>query len=160
MLLRIHPDVKFWIVGKEPGHSKEQYTERLYRYVKENHLEQQVEFWGFRNDIPEILSHLDILVLPSLQEPFGKIVIEAMAMKKPVVASKIGGVPEIVEDGKTGLLVPPADSDAICQALEQFIEDREMRERMGLEGRKRVEQMFSLEKHVHQLEQVYEAILR
>lgn len=159
MLLRIHPDVKFWIVGKEPDHSKEQYTERLYRYIKENHLEQQVEFWGFRTDIPEILARLDILVLPSLQEPFGKIVIEAMAMKKPVVASNVGGVPEIVEDGKTGLLVPLADSGAICQALQQLIGDREVREQMGREGRKRVEQMFSLEKHVHQIEQVYEEVL-
>jgi glycosyltransferase involved in cell wall biosynthesis len=159
-LLQTHPEVRFWIVGKEPAHSKEHYTEQLYRYVEENHLESHVKFWGFRTDIPDILSRLDILVLPSLQEPFGKIVIEAMAMEKPVVASKVGGVPEIVMDGKTGLLIPPGDSDAICQALQQLIEDREKREQMGREGRKRVEQMFSLEKHVHKIQQVYEAILR
>lgn len=158
-LLQTHPDLRFWIIGKEPAHSKEHYTDRLYQYVKENHLEQQIEFWGFRTDIPELLSRLDILILPSLQEPFGKIVIEAMAMAKPVVATNVGGVPEIVEDGKTGLLVLPGDSGAICQALQQLIEDQGMRDQMGREGRKRVEQMFSLEKHVHKIEQVYAEIL-
>jgi glycosyltransferase involved in cell wall biosynthesis len=159
-LVQAHPNVRFWIVGKEPAHSKERYTERLYQYVERNHLEQYVTFWGFRTDIPKILAQLDILVLPSLQEPFGKIVIEAMAMEKPVVASKVGGVPEIVVDGKTGLLIPPGDSDAIRQALESLISDQETRKEMGVEGRKRVEQMFTLEKHVHKIQQLYEAILK
>ena len=82
-----------------------------------------------------------------------------MAMKKPVVASNVGGVPEIVEDRKTGFLVPPADSDAICQALQQLIRDRKVREQMGREGRKRVEQMFSIDKNVRQTEQVYGRLL-
>jgi len=160
MMIQTHPEVRFWIVGKEPDHSKGRYTELLCQYVKENHLEPYVKFWGFRTDIPEILARLDILVLPSLQEPFGKIVIEAMAMEKPVVASNVGGVPEIVADGKTGLLISPGNADAIRQALEQLIMDRETREQMGIEGRKRVEQMFSLEKNVRKIEQVYKAILR
>jgi glycosyltransferase involved in cell wall biosynthesis len=151
--------MRFWIIGKEPAHSKERYTERLHQYVERNQLEQYVKFWGFRTDIPEILAQLDILVLPSLQEPFGKIVIEAMAMKKPVVASKVGGVPEIVVDEKTGLLIPPGDSDAIRQALEHLLSDQEKRKEMGVEGRKRVEQMFTLEKHVHKIQQIYEEVL-
>jgi glycosyltransferase involved in cell wall biosynthesis len=159
MIVQTYPDVVFWIVGKEPAHSKERYTEQLYQYVQDNRLEQYVTFWGFRADIPEILAQLDILVLPSLQEPFGKIVIEAMAMEKPVVASNVGGVPEIVVDGKTGFLVPPGNSDTLRQALEQLIPDREKREKMGREGRKRVEQMFTLEKNVRATEQVYQDIL-
>lgn len=158
-IVQHHPDVNFWIVGKEPTHSKERYTELLYQYVEDNQLKQHMKFWGFRTDIPEILGRLDILVLASLQEPFGKIVIEAMAMQKPVVASRVGGVPEIVVDGKTGFLVPPGNSDALYYALEQLLSDREKRENMGREGRKRVEQYFSLETTVRETERVYEDIL-
>jgi glycosyltransferase involved in cell wall biosynthesis len=160
MLVQTYPDVMFWIVGKELDHSKEQDTEQVYRYVHDHHLQHHVKFWGFRSDIPKILANLDILVLPSLQEPFGKIVIEAMAMQKPVIASHVGGVPEIVVDGKTGLLVPPGDAGAIRKALEQLLLDREQRERMGIEGRKRAEQCFSLENTVQETERVYEQILR
>jgi glycosyltransferase involved in cell wall biosynthesis len=159
MITQSHPLVKFWIVGKEPAHSKEHYTDQLSEYVREHHLQFQVKFWGFQPDITEILARVDILVLPSLQEPFGKIVIEAMAMEKPVIASHVGGVPEIVVHGQTGLLVPPADSEALRQALEQLIPDRQKRGQMGMKGRKRVEQYFSLEKTVRETEQVYEQIL-
>ena len=160
MIIPTHPEARFWIVGKEPAQSKERYTEQLFQYVQEHHLEQHVKFWGFRADIPEILAQLDILVLPSLQEPFGKIVIEAMAMGKPVVASNVGGVPEIVGDGKTGLLVPPGSADALRQALAQLLPDREKRENMGRAGRQRVEQMFTLEQNVQETEQVYAEILK
>lgn len=153
------PHVSVWIVGNEPRNSTERYTERLQSYVKNAQLEQHVTFWGFRKDIPDILAQLDILVLPSLQEPFGKIVIEAMAMGKPVIASRVGGVPEIVMHGETGILVPPKDSAAIQQALEQLIHDQEKRKQMGIEGRKRVEQHFSLEKTVRSTEHAYEKIL-
>jgi glycosyltransferase involved in cell wall biosynthesis len=159
MITQSHPLVKFWIVGKEPAQGQERYTNQLTEYVREHHLQFQVKFWGFRPDITEILARVDILVLPSLQEPFGKIVIEAMAMGKPVIASRVGGVPEIVVDGQTGLLIPPADSEALRQALEQLIPDRKRREQMGLNGRKRVEQYFSLEKTVRETEHVYEQIL-
>lgn len=158
-LVHSYPQVRLWIVGKEPEHSQEHYTEQLQQYIKEVHLEPYIQWWGFRTDIPDILSQLDILVLPSLQEPFGKIVIEAMAMEKPVVATMVGGVPEIVVDGKTGLLVPPQNAGALRQALERLLLDREKRVAMGIVGRKRAEQMFSLELNVRLTEQVYEKLL-
>lgn len=159
-LSRRHTDLELWIVGKEPAHSVERYTEQLQRYIETARLGASVKFWGFRNDIPNLLSQLDILVLPSLQEPFGKIVIEAMAMKKPVVASKVGGVPEIVVDGKTGLLVPPQQPNVLCAALETLSKDKTLRIRMGREGRKRVEQCFSIHNTVKQTESVYETLLQ
>ena len=76
----------------------------------------KVIFTGFRQDIPEIMALLDILVLASEKEPFGRVLIEAMACGKPVVATNAGGVPEIAEDGKTGILVPPKDSRAMAAA--------------------------------------------
>ncbi len=159
-IVQTTPHVRLWIVGKEPEHSPEGYTQALYHYVEQAHLEQQVKFWGFQKDIPEILAQLDILVLASLQEPFGKIVIEAMAMGKPVVASEVGGVPEIVLDGKTGLLVPPKDAVALRQALALLIKHQEKRTQMGIEGRRRVEQRFSIERTVRNTEQLYEQILK
>jgi glycosyltransferase involved in cell wall biosynthesis len=148
-----------WIVGKEPEHSIERYTEHLHQYIAQTHLAQYVKFWGFQEDIPGILAQLDILLLPSLQEPFGKIVVEAMAMGKPVIASKVGGVPEIVVDGKTGILVPPRDSEAIRRALERLIHRKETRIQMGLEGQKRVKQLFSIRRTVQQTEQIYGQLL-
>lgn len=81
--------------------------------------------------MPDLLAQIDILVLPSLQEPFGKIVIEAMAMETPVIASRVGGVPEIVADGETGLLVPPQDSIALKHALTRLIADAALRRLHG-----------------------------
>jgi glycosyltransferase involved in cell wall biosynthesis len=131
----------------------------LLHYVKEEALEPFVQFWGYRTDIPSILAQLDILVVPSLQEPFGKILIEGMAMKKPVIASSVGGIPEILVDGQTGILVPPADAGSLGRALRQLIDHRDMREKMGIEGRKRVESLFTIERNVHQTEHVYEELL-
>jgi len=158
-IVQRHPAVRLWIVGQEPAQSTEHYTERLHQFVEQAGLQQHVIFWGFRTDIRDILAQLDILVLPSLQEPFGKIVIEAMAMGKPVVASRVGGVPEIVRDGVTGLLVASADAEALRRALEQLIEDRTVCENMGQAGRQRVERAFSLDKTVRATEQVYVQIL-
>ncbi len=154
-----YPRLELWIVGKEPQQSAEKYTEQLHRYIHAMELETSVTFLGFRSDIPALLEQLDILVLPSLQEPFGKIVIEAMAMEKPVVASEVGGVPEIVAHGKTGLLVPPQQVDPLYAALETLINTQTLRIQMGRAGRKRVEQLFSIHRTVERTEAVYEQIL-
>ena len=159
-LVQTYPALKLWIIGKEPAHSQERYTEQLRREVQQKQLEKQVTFWGFQADIPGMLAQLDIVVVPSLQEPFGKIVIEAMAMQKPVVATNVGGIPEIVMDEHTGLLVPPQDAWALCQALERLLLNRENWNVMGIAGRKRVEQMFSLDKNVQITQHLYEEILR
>ena len=158
-LVREHAPVKLLIVGKEPAHSVEGYTERLQAFVRQHQLEPYVEFLGFRRDVPELLAQLDILALPSLQEPFGKIVIEAMAMETPVIASRVGGVPEIVADGETGLLVPPQDPAALKRALARLIADAALRERMGKAGRQRVEACFSLERNVQATQAMYSELL-
>ncbi len=159
-LVRENTRVKLLIVGKEPAHSAERYTERLQAFVRQHHLEQQIEFLGFRRDVPELLAQIDMLALPSLQEPFGKIVIEAMAMERPVVASRVGGVPEIVVDGETGLLVPPRDPAALKHALARLIADAALRERMGKAGRQRVEACFTLERNVQATQAIYSELFR
>lgn len=159
MLVQRYPHIRFWFVGKEPAQSQEGYMKQLQRYVQETQLSSYVKFWGFQADIPSMLAKMDIAILASLQEPFGRVVIEAMAMQKPVVATTVGGVPEIVDDGVTGILVPPADTAALAQALEQLIPDREKRITMGMKGRERVKEFFPLTKHVQQIQNLYATIL-
>ncbi len=158
-LVRHFPDLMLWIVGVEPEHSREAYTEQLMRSIETWHLQAHVKFWGFRSDIPEILARLDVLVLPSLQEPFGKIVIEAMAMGTAVVASNVGGVPEIVLDGESGLLVPPADAAALREALMKVLSDRELCLKMGTTGQQRVRGHFNLQRNVAETQAVYAKLL-
>ena len=153
------PELMLWIVGTEPDHSTEAYTERLLRSVERWKLQGHVKFWGFRPDIPEILAQLDVLVLPSLQEPFGKIVIEAMAVGVAVVASKVGGVPEIVLDGESGLLAPPADAVGLREALMTLLSDPELRNKIAAAGQQRAREHFSLQRNVTETEALYETFL-
>jgi sugar transferase (PEP-CTERM/EpsH1 system associated) len=117
-----------------------------------------VTFAGFRSDVAEILAACDVFVLPSLWEGMPNVVLEAMAVGLPVVATQVGGVPEIVLDGETGLLVPPGDSETLAQALIRLLRDPDLRSRMGRAGRRRVEQHFSANQLVLETEALYEAL--
>mgnify|MGYP001283833029 CR=1 FL=1 len=110
-------------------------------------------------DLPSFMNALDILVLPSIEESFGRVLIEAMACGKPVVASNVGGIPEIVEHEKTGLLVPHSDPAALAVAIKKLAEDPAMRVSMGTAGRERVLRRFSLKEHTKALHDLYDDIL-
>jgi glycosyltransferase involved in cell wall biosynthesis len=122
-------------------------------------LQAQIHFPGWREDIPEILSACDIFVLPSLSEHFGRVVIEAMAMGKPVVVTDAGGVPEIVADGLCGLLVQPGQAAPLAEALLSLLRDPARRGRMGDAGRHRAEASFDLVRHVGAVESIYAALM-
>jgi len=107
-------------------------------------LEGVVELTGERHDVPRLLADADVFVLSSRSEGAPLSVLEAMAAGLPVVASAVGGVPEIVEDGATGLLVPPGDAAALAATLEQLLADAELRRRLGAAGRERVRVWFDL----------------
>ncbi len=146
---RDRPDAHWVLVGD--GELKSALTAQ----AAERGLEKHVHVIGWRDDVPELLSHCDLFVLPSHGEHFGRVVIEAMAMAKPVVATAAGGVPEIVQDGETGLLVAPADPAALSRAMSKLVHDRAMAQRMGRAGRRRVEERFTLEGHVREMERIY-----
>lgn len=122
-------------------------------------LGNRVIFTGFRHDIPSILAALDLFVLPSHLEGLCTSLMDAMAMKKPVVAARTGGVPEVVEDGVTGRLVPPRDSAALAEAVVALMADPGLRTRMGEAARQRVEMRFSAELMVDETERVYNEVL-
>jgi glycosyltransferase involved in cell wall biosynthesis len=133
----------------------------------DNHLKQlsvdlkikkHVHFTGYKqyNEIPAILSELDIFVMPSLIEAFGVAAVEAQAMEVPVVASNVGGVSEAVLDGKTGILVEPRNVQQLAAAVIKLIKDPELRKSMGKEGRRFVLENYNLEENVCLFERLYQ----
>jgi sugar transferase (PEP-CTERM/EpsH1 system associated) len=115
---------------------------------------------GTRHDVPQLLRALDVFVLPSLAEGVSNTILEAMASELPVVATRVGGSPELVVEGETGALAPRADPDALARALRRYAEDRVLARRHGQAGRARVERGFSLEAMVRGYLAVYDALLR
>src|SRR5207247_10669662 len=105
--------------------------------------------------VRQLYSHAAVFCCPSVYEPFGIINLEAMACETPVVASAVGGILEVVEDGKTGLLVPPARPDELAAALRRILENPGLGRAMGLAGRRRVEERFSWASIAQRTEQVY-----
>jgi glycosyltransferase involved in cell wall biosynthesis len=119
--------------------------ERELAALAEDHgVEERVVFAGYRDDVPDLLAAADVFVLPSWDEGLPLTVLEAMAAATPVVATRVGGTPEAVVDGETGLLVPPGDVDALTRALDDLLGDAGRARRFGDAGRRRVAERFSL----------------
>jgi glycosyltransferase involved in cell wall biosynthesis len=134
--------------------------DEIRRDVYEKELHDRVKFLGYRNDIPDLLRLMDVVVMPSLQESFPRVPLEAMAMKVPVIASTVGGLPESVIHGETGILVPPGDSVSLHDALMYLYRNPDVRKKMGEAGRKRVEGNFNIESNIRATEALYLEILR
>ena len=148
------PEASFLLVGDGL------LRERLEALSKELGVRDNVIFAGFRNDIKEILSAVDLLVAPSLLEGFPMITLEAMAMAKPIIATNIDGITEQITDGVNGILVPPKDPSALAEAVIRVLNDKELARSMGLAAREKVEQEFSVEKMVEETEKVYLSLLK
>jgi glycosyltransferase involved in cell wall biosynthesis len=154
------PNVRFFVIGAALF-DEHKYDEEIRQLPKKLGIENLVEFTGFCSDIEEVIEGLDLVVHASMTgEPFGQVIIEGMAAGKPVVATNGGGVPEIVEDGSTGILVPMGDvqamADAICEILADPVRAREM----GIRGRQRVENHFTVELTASKVETVFYEVLR
>jgi glycosyltransferase involved in cell wall biosynthesis len=118
-----------------------------------------VEFVGWKRDAAEFLREIDILAMPSLWEAFGLSAAEAMAMGKPVIASRIEGLPEVVAEGETGILIPPADPGALARAIVELADNPARQRTMGRQGRARVERLFTLRGMIARHETFYESLL-
>ena len=156
-ILQSYPDTTFLIIGAAPQGSA--YERKVHGLVIELDLKDKVIFAGQRKDLFDVLDAVDILVVPSLQEPFPWIVLEGMAMGKPVVASDVGGIAEAVLDGVTGILVPAADSGAIASAVVSLLSDRDKAISMGQKGRERVFTLFPQDLYIRNMEKVYSEVL-
>lgn len=156
------PNVKLLLVGEDdprahPGHGS--FLQELKVLTHELDLEQNVIFTGFRADIPRILAACDIFAMPSFEEPFGMVYLEAMAMKKPVIALHSGGVPEVVDHGRAGLLSKPKDVDELAGNILTLLRDPEQRSRIGEYARMRVEQYYNPKRIACDSEQIYRKLL-
>jgi glycosyltransferase involved in cell wall biosynthesis len=157
-VLRRHPQTVLLVVG-EPAFWNEEYSDELQRLAAELGVSEATRFTGYREDVPEVLALTDVFVLPSTDEPFGRVIVEAMAMERPVVATETGGVPEIVVPGETGMLVPPEDPAALAEAIVALLGDPQRGREMGRRGRERVLEHFDARRTVAQVQQVYEEVL-
>jgi glycosyltransferase involved in cell wall biosynthesis len=154
------PEARFQIIGSSMF-GEEDYGAELEQIVKDLQLEERVEFTGFIANISERLKKLDILVHASItSEPFGLVIVEGMVAGKPVVATRGGGVLETVKDGETGILVPMGDADAMAEAMKYLLRNPEKAREMGLAGRQRVRECFTINLTVQRVQEVYEEIFR
>jgi glycosyltransferase involved in cell wall biosynthesis len=114
-----------------------------------------VHFLGLRRDVPDLLSAMDILVLPSHTEGFGLALVEAMAAGLPVIATSVGALPEVVTEGENGLLIPPRDAGALAGALERLLSDPALAQRLGANARTHVREHFSLDRLGQEINKIY-----
>lgn len=162
---RHHPDARLLLIGeakflaKGTRYDNSTYLSDLRRLVAERGLQGSVEFIGERPDVLRLIAALDLLVAPSWEEPFGRTVVEAMALGTPVVATSVGGPGEIVEDGVSGRLVAPRDPQALAGAVLELLGRDGTRERMAEAGRAAARR-FGLEQYVNGIVSVYDEALR
>ena len=158
-VLAVCPEARFFVIGGGVEAYPE-YTRELKAMVDRMGLREKVFFLGQRKDVPYLLAAMDVMIHASVEpEPSGGVIVEGMAMGKPVIATNIGGPPEVIEDGRTGFLVTPGDSVALSEKIALLIQEPERRRAMGKAAREFVTANYSLERDSRRLEAVYEEVL-
>jgi len=152
-VLKEYPSAKFLIVGEGP------LKDSLREKCRKLDIEDKIIFAGFRSNIKEILTSIDILVMPSVREGFPMVTLEAMAMAKPIVATDINGIREQIDHDENGLLIPPEDPEAIADAIIFLFNNKEKSEQLGFAAKKKAEEKFSVEEMIKKTETVYEELL-
>lgn len=153
-----YPEARFLVVG-ETAPSDRDYLTELTDLAGALGVTDRVIFTGLRSDVPAVLGCADVAVMPSLNEALSNVLLESMAAGAPVVATRVGGTPEALQDGETGLLVPPGDSGAIAAAVARLLDDRELAARLGRAARALIETRFSVDQMVRATETLYTDLL-
>jgi glycosyltransferase involved in cell wall biosynthesis len=154
------PNLELLIVGADDQIVQaNSFTAELKALARSLGISEHVRFTGARSDIPRVMAACDLFALPSFEEPFGLVFLEAMAMRKPVVAVNNGGTPEVVEHGRSGLLSPPWDVPALAANIVTLLRDRDLRLRMGEYGRAQVLERFNAQRMARDAGAAYEQIL-
>jgi glycosyltransferase involved in cell wall biosynthesis len=151
-------DVRGLIVG-QPAPCEPDLADRIKSAVRQLNLDKRVAIAGFRDDVPELMRRLTALCLTSDHEGTPNVVLEAMAASRPVVATRVGGVPELVQDGINGFLVEPGDVERFAQAVERLLSTPKRATQMGLAGRSMVEQEFGCAKTAQLFTDLYTSAL-
>ena len=153
-------NLRYYIIGDELFKEENDYKDNLYKKVKVNHIEDYVIFTGKRNDIPNIISFLDIIVICSrYPDSLPTVVLEGMAMGKVVIGSNVGGIPEMIINNETGVLIPPNDPEALANAILDLINRPYKIKEMGIKARERIKSKFTIEKNVEMVRNLYQELL-
>src|SRR6266508_2884089 len=152
------PEARFLVVGAAPPHDPA-YLDELKALSARLDIAGRVIFTGLRSDVPSLLGGVSVAVMPSLNEALSNAMLEAMAAGAPVVATRVGGTPEALVDGETGLLVPPADVSSLAASIARMLDARDLAGRLGRAARKSVEDRFSIARMAASTEQLYRELL-
>lgn len=159
LVVKRFKNVKVALVGKT-ARGAEKYEEEIRACISRHGLSDNIIFTGYRDDIAALLNAFAIFVHASVEpEPFGRVILEAMAMKKPIVATNSGGSPELIVNGESGLLVPMDDEGAMANAILTYLNDRQKADEFGINAWIRLQDKFSIEKMVSGIEDIYQEIL-
>lgn len=154
VLVADHPDLRFVLVGVGPD------EQSLRRFVSESGLDQVVQFAGFREDMASLYNSVDLVVQSSYTEGMPNVILEALLMSVPVIATDVGGTSEVVEHRKSGILIPPGDVHALVEAIRDFLRNRHRHAAMAGHGRQRMTEKFNHRDRVRRLRSVYDRVLR
>jgi glycosyltransferase involved in cell wall biosynthesis len=149
-VLKHVPDAYLLVIGE--GSRKE----TLEAQARSQRIAHRVVFTGRRDDVPAVTAALDVAVLPSYREAQGLTILEAMALSRPVVASNVGGIPEMIEDGVTGLLVEPHDADGLAHAITRLLTDHPFADTLAHQAHQMVHERFDVELMVEEIQKIYE----
>jgi len=159
-LIKKYPLLRLNMVGTVL-HSEKNYLRKLKKEIKKDQLEKQIKFWGSQSDMAVIYAQADLVLIPSLAEPFGRVAIEAGYYSKPVICSNRGGLPEIIVNGKTGLIFNPDRQNDLAEKIELFLNlSSKEKLAMGLNARERVLKTFNVETMVNKIKKIYEEELK
>lgn len=152
LVLSQWPDVTFVMVGSE---KKREDLEHLKELARRLRIQDRVIFTGFRQDVFQVMSTFDVFALPSLWEGLGIALLEAMALGKPVVGTKVGGIPEVIDDGENGFLIEPSNPQQLAEKILELLRNETLRNQMGQNGMQKVRNRFSIQRTVRDTEDVY-----
>lgn len=157
-ILKKFESTRVLVVGEDPSEKKD-FLRKIMKIAFDLKINDNISFLGFRNDMQTIMKCLDILIVPSLAEPFGRVVIEGMAAKTPIIATSVGGIPEIIDNGINGILIPPMDERAIATAAIDLLSNRSYAMELVKNAEKKVEENFLVEIQLSKIEKIYNKLI-
>ena len=147
-------NIHFILVGDDMSGQEKNYKEELVNYIIDHGLVENITFMGYKEDVRTIISQLDIILHPAINEPFGRVIIESMSMEKPVIAYNCGGPTEIIKDSVTGFLVEPNDFNIMAEKCLLLIHNEKLRKQFGRAGRIRVMEKFNLNNTIKKVQEI------
>ena len=157
-VLKEFPETIFLFVGRTVK-AEEEFPGEIIKYARENGFEKSILFLKPRNDIPDVMKSIDMLVLPTFAEAFPKVILEAMGAGLPIIASEVGGIPEIIDSYENGILVQPGNSDELSKAILKLLKDEKLCEKLANGGVETVRHHFSIHAQVDKIEELYNGLI-